>query len=173
MSSLPCLLSVLIISLLFLSHSVNALSPITYPIIRRSGSFPAPEIANLSYLLSQLQEVEARFNATVLSFSPDPNSQSVNKDALIRIPRRLHGTQSESILLGSAGREGNWFATLEIGSPTQTVDMDLDFLSADWWILSTRSGTGSFYLDFRSESYRTLQSYTKLFCISIFWKERY
>jgi hypothetical protein len=38
----------------------------------------------------------------------------------------------------------------------QTVDMDLDMLTADWWILSTRSGTGSFFLDFNSQTFGAL-----------------
>jgi hypothetical protein len=32
--------------------------------------------------------------------------------------------------------------------------MDIDMLAADWWILSTRSGKGSFFLDFNSATYR-------------------
>jgi hypothetical protein len=31
--------------------------------------------------------------------------------------------------------------------------MDLDMLTADWYIFSTSSGTGSFYLDFNSKTY--------------------
>jgi hypothetical protein len=61
-------------------------------------------------------------------------------------------------LLGEAGREGGWFATLEIGIPVQTVDMDLDMLTSDWWVLSTPSGTGSFFLEDNSQTYRNFIS---------------
>jgi len=120
------------------------LPPIHYTISRRGGSFPAPDIANLTYLLEQLQVVESRFNATTRDFVG-------NK--VVRKPRRLHGTQASSTLLGDVGREGTWFASLHIGDPIQEVDMDLDMLTADWYIFSTSSGTGSFYLDFNSKTY--------------------
>jgi hypothetical protein len=120
------------------------LAPIHYTISRRRGSFPAPDIANLTYLLEQLEEVELRFNATTRDFVG-------NK--VVRKPKRRHGTQANSILLGEVGREGNWFASLHIGDPIQEVDMDLDMLTADWWIFSTSSEKGSFYLDFNSKTY--------------------
>jgi hypothetical protein len=120
------------------------LPPIHYTIARRGGSFPASDNANLTYLLDQLQVVESRFNATTRDFVG-------NK--VVRKPRRLHGTQASSTLLGDVGREGNWFASLHIGDPIQEVDMDLDMLTADWYIFSTSSGTGSFYLDFNSKTY--------------------
>jgi hypothetical protein len=120
------------------------LPPIHYTISRRGGSFPAPDIANLTYLLEQLQVVEQRYNATTRDFIG-------NK--VVRRPKRLHGTQASSILLGDVGREGNWFASLHIGDAVQEVDMDLDMLTADWWIFSTSSGKGSFYLDFNSKTY--------------------
>jgi hypothetical protein len=125
-------------------HATEPLPPIRYPIFRRGGSFPAPDIANLIYLLEQLQDVEKRFDTTTRDFSG-------NK--VVRKPKRLHGTQAGTILLGEVAREGNWFASLHIGEPAQEVDMDLDMLTADWFILSTSSNKGSFYLDFHSKSY--------------------
>jgi hypothetical protein len=88
--------------------------------------------------------VEFRFNATTRDFV---GNKVVHK------PKRLRGTQASSTLLGDVGREGNWFASLNIGEPVQQVDMDLDMLTADWWIFSTSSGKGSFYLDFNSKTY--------------------
>jgi hypothetical protein len=132
------------------SLAVENLPPIHYTISRRSGSFPTPDIANnanLTFLLEQLQIVEQRFNTTTRDFTG-------NK--VVRRPRRLHGTQASSIMLGDVGREGNWFASLHIGEPVQEVNMDLDMLTADWWIFSTSSGTGSFYLDFNSKTHGKL-----------------
>ncbi|KAE9371443.1 acid protease [Stipitochalara longipes BDJ] len=124
-------------------------TPIHYTISRRGGSFPAPDIVNLTYLLKQLEEVELRFNDTTREFTG-------NK--VVRKPRRRRGTQANSILLGEVGREGNWFASLHTAEPVQEVDMDLDVLAADWWILSTSSGKGSFYLDFNSKTYVEAES---------------
>lgn len=132
-----------------LASATNSLAPIHYPLTRRSGSFPAPDTANLTFLLSELDAVVSRFHATVLSF---------RSDSPVRKPRRLHGTQASTILLGDVGLEGSWFANLHIGEPAQEVDMDMDMLSMDWWVLSTRSGKGSFFLDFNSETYRELPS---------------
>jgi hypothetical protein len=72
---------------------------------------------------------------------------------VVRKPKRLYGTQASSTLLGDVGREGNWFANLYIGEPVQEVNMDLDMLTADWWIFSTSSDKGSIYLDFNSSTY--------------------
>ncbi len=120
------------------------LSPIHYTISRRSGSFPAPDTVNLTYLLSELQTVEARFNATTRNFSG-------NK--VVRKPKRMRGTQANTVLLGEVGRDGNWFADLRIGEPEQMVDMDLDMLTRDWWVSSTSSEKGSWFLDFNSRTY--------------------
>src|SRR3954462_1505077 len=98
------LLYTLLLSLLHhhLSSASLTLPQIQYSITRRGGSFPAPEIANLTFLLAELNVVESRFNATTRGYQDDGVT-------LVRKPRRRHGTQSETILLGDAGREGNWF----------------------------------------------------------------
>lgn len=131
------------------SLALEHLPPIHYTISRRGGSFPAPDIANLTYLLEQLRVVEQRYNSTTRDFIG-------NK--VVRKPKRPHGTQALSTLLGDVGRDGNWLASLHIGDPIQEVDMDLDMLTADWWIFSTSSGKGSFYLDFNSKTYVDAES---------------
>ncbi|KAH9220100.1 aspartic peptidase domain-containing protein [Leptodontidium sp. 2 PMI_412] len=127
----------------------SVLPPIHYTISRRSGSFPAPDTANLTYLLEELKVVETRFNATTRDF---------NGNMVVRKPKRIRGTQGNTILLGEVGREGNWFADLKMGEPAQTVDMDLDMLTADWWVLSTSSSKGSWFLDFNSKTYEQVDS---------------
>ncbi|KAF8858327.1 acid protease [Acephala macrosclerotiorum] len=147
---------------IFGSSAAAELPPIHYAISRRGGSFPAPDTANLTYLLEQIKIVEQRFSATTRTFSG-------NK--VVRKPKYLHGTQAEATLLelflsrASTSKTkgsiltpilwdlGNWFASLHIGDPTQEVDMDLDMVTADFWILSTSSDKGSFFLDFNSKSY--------------------
>ncbi|CZS89240.1 uncharacterized protein RAG0_00643 [Rhynchosporium agropyri] len=142
------MISCLLLSLILLSWTAAstspALPPIHYTISRRSGSFPAPDTANLTYLLEELKVVEARFNTTTRGFSG-------NK--VVRKPKRVRGTQGNTILLGEVGRDGNWFANLKIGDPAQTIDMDLDMLTADWWVMSTSSDKGSWFLDFNSKTY--------------------
>ncbi|KAH7354916.1 aspartic peptidase domain-containing protein [Rhexocercosporidium sp. MPI-PUGE-AT-0058] len=122
----------------------SALPPIHYTISRRSGSFPAPDTANLTHLLEELKVLETRFNATTRDF---------NGNKVVRKPKRIRGTQGNTILLGEVGRQGNWFADLKMGEPAQTVNMDLDMLTADWWVFSTSSSKGSWFLDFNSKTY--------------------
>ncbi|PVH87466.1 acid protease [Cadophora sp. DSE1049] len=126
------------------AFTTSALPPIHYTISRRSGSFPAPDTTNLTYLLEELRVVETRFNATTRVF---------NGNKVVRKPKRIRGTQANTILLGDVGRDGNWFASLGMGEPAQTVDMDLDMLTADFWVLSTSSSKGSWFLDFNSKTY--------------------
>lgn len=126
------------------SLAAGTLPPIHYTISRRGGSFPSPDIANLTGLLEELQVLEQRFNATTREFIG-------NK--VVRKPKRVRGTQASSTLLGDVGRQGNWFANLCIGDPVQDINMDLDMLTADWWIFSTSSDKGSFFLDFNSKTY--------------------
>jgi len=126
------------------SLSFANLSLINYTISRRGGSFPAPDTANLTYLLEQLQIVESRFHQTTRSFL---------ENKVVRKPGHFQGTQGSTVLLGEVGRGGNWFADLQIGEPVQQVDMDLDMLTVDWHIISTSSRIGSFYLDFNSKTY--------------------
>lgn len=120
------------------------MSPIHFTVARRGGNFPAPETANLTYLLEQFQVVESRFDAT---------TQSFNGNKVVRKPKRVRGTQGSTVLLGEVGREGNWFVDLKIGEPEQRIDMDLDMLTADWWILSTSGKKGSMFWDFDSKTY--------------------
>lgn len=120
------------------------LPPIHYTISRRGGGFSTAEVANLTGLLEQMKVIETRFTATTRAF---------NENRVVRKPRRVQGTQASTVLLGEVGREGNWHANLHIGDPPQKIDVDLDMLTADWWIFSTNSNKGSFFLDFNSKTY--------------------
>lgn len=144
-------------SILMQAFSIRAftapsLPPVHYTISRRSGSFPAPDTANLTYLLEELRGVERRFNATTRDF---------NGNKVVRKPKRIRGTQANTILLGEVGREGNWFASLRMGEPAQTVDLDLDMLTRDFWVLSTSSSKGSWFLDFNSKTYGTYHHHNR------------
>ncbi|KAH6676269.1 aspartic peptidase domain-containing protein [Halenospora varia] len=109
------------------------LPPLHFPISRRGGAFPVSGIADIPHLLGQLAINEARFNATTREFTGN---------RVVRVPKKVRGTQAATVLLGEVGREGNWYTTLP-----------LDMLSADWWVVSTKSDKGSFFLDFNSKTY--------------------
>lgn len=160
--------TLLVLILRFTVFITATLPPIHYTIARRGGSFPAPDTANLTFLQSVLADTHARFT----------NSERVLKDnKVVRVPRRWHdgqitnttniplqsrsdahsrsGThlQPGTTLLGEVGSPGSWFASLKIGEPSQNVDMDLNMLTADFVVVSTPSGKGSFYLEERSGTY--------------------
>lgn len=127
-------INVIFQTIIQISLALACLPPIHYTISRRRGSFPSPDTANLTRLLSELHIVQNRFSAT---------SREFNVNRVVRKPKHRHGTQAGTVLLGEVGREGNWFACLNIGEPIQTVDLDLDMLASDWWMVSTGSMRGT------------------------------
>ena len=131
------------VSVLISAH----LAPIHYTISRRGGSLDVPDTADLSILSEHLREIESRFTTT---------TRQIEKNTVVRRAKARHDTQAGTVLLGEVGRAGNWFATIELGEPAQQVNMDLDMLTADWWVQSTNSDLGSFFLDFNSKTYRKL-----------------
>ncbi|KAF7947623.1 hypothetical protein EAE96_008705 [Botrytis aclada] len=144
----------------FANFTIATLPPLHYTITRRSGSFPAPDTANLTFLQCTLADINARFT----------NSERILKgNKVVRVPKRWHDGQITNItnaqprsgtylqpgttLLGEVGNPGSWFTSLKIGEPSQNVDLDLNMLTADFTIISTPSGKGSFYLEERSRTY--------------------
>lgn len=81
-------LEILVLLFPAVASATNTLPPIHYPLTRRSGSFPAPDTANLTCLLKELDAISFLNHATVLPF---------RSDGLVRKPRHLHGTQASSI----------------------------------------------------------------------------
>ncbi|KAK6596219.1 hypothetical protein H4I95_10135 [Botrytis cinerea] len=143
--------TILLLIIHFTSFTVATLPPLHYTITRRGGSFPAPDTANLTFLQSTLADINARFT----------NSERILKgNKVVRVPKRWHdgqitnttnpkprsGTyiQPGTTLLGEVGKAGSWFTSLKIGEPYQNVDLDLNMLTADFAIVSTPSGKGSF-----------------------------
>lgn len=140
----------LIILLLHLLILTTAhLSPIHYTISRRGGSFEIQDIANLTHLLQEVQKIETRFAATTRVFEGN---------TVVRKPKHGHGTQAGTVLLGEVGRQGNWYATLELGEPSQRVEVDLDMLTGDFFL---RTGTGE--VGFEEGASRTYREFCVLF----------
>ena len=51
---------------------------------------------------------------------------------------------------------GGRYAEVGIGSPAQQIEVDLDMLTADFYVLTTTSGRGAKLHDYFSGSYRML-----------------
>ncbi|KAF7854439.1 uncharacterized protein EAF02_011614 [Botrytis sinoallii] len=150
----------LLIIIPFTNLTIATLPPLHYTINRRDDSFPAPDTANLTFLQSTLADINARFT----------NSERILKgNKVVRVPKRWHDGQNHqyhkfetpiwnisptrNYSLGEVGNSGSWFTSLKIGEPSQNVDLDLNMLTADFAIISTPSGKGSFYLEERSGTY--------------------
>jgi len=52
------------------------------------------------------------------------------------------------------------FARVEIGEPPQEIELDLDMLTSDFYVLTTTSSKGSKYDDYFSKSAGGLCSFT-------------
>ncbi|KAI9882678.1 MAG: hypothetical protein M1823_005570 [Watsoniomyces obsoletus] len=112
---------------------------IHFPIYRRGGLFNPDEAANLTYLNEQLGLVRGRYNQT---------RRAVQGNKIVRKPIEMNGE-----LMGSVGRNGNWFAKFKMAEPEQTVETDLDMLTYDHFLYTTTSRLGSHFLDFHSQTY--------------------
>ncbi|KAL2352563.1 aspartic peptidase domain-containing protein [Cryomyces antarcticus] len=122
-------------------------STIHFTISRRGGPFPTSDVANLTYLSEQLAAAEARFDLT---------RREIRGNKVVRVakPRGGGGLKENGVLLGEVGRDGNWFAKLEMGDPPQGIELDLDMLTSDFFVQSTTSHQGSEYVDVASSSYQ-------------------
>ncbi|TKA67258.1 hypothetical protein B0A49_10347 [Cryomyces minteri] len=120
---------------------------IHFTISRRGGPFPTSDVANLTYLSEQLAAAEARFDLT---------RREIRGNKVVRVakPRGGGGLRENGVLLGEVGRDGNWFAKLDMGDPPQGIELDLDTLTSDFFVQSTTSHQGSEYIDVASSSYQ-------------------
>ncbi|KAI9868818.1 MAG: hypothetical protein M1813_004669 [Trichoglossum hirsutum] len=134
--------------LLFSCHSLPAsASPppaIHFNISRRGGAFPTTDLANLTFLAEQLAAAEAKFNLT---------HREIVGNEVVRKARKNVGGEREGLLMGEVGRLGGWFAELRVGEPEQVVEMDLDMLTADFFLLSTTSRKGRGFTDLYSRTF--------------------
>ncbi|MCJ1400086.1 hypothetical protein MMC11_003289 [Xylographa trunciseda] len=115
-------------------------------ISRRGGPFenfaPGVEIANLTHLAEELTKVEERFNLT---------RREVKGNKLVRKAKvKGIGGNEVGVLMGEVAGVGNWYAKMSIGEPPQEIDVDLNMLTSDFFVLTTTSRIGSKYDDYFS-----------------------
>ena len=130
-----------------MSTVLQALEPakvLHFPIERRSGPFSAGIIANRTFLYAQLDAVTARFNLT---------RREIRGNRLVRKAKNMEGSEGALMGLSQVGRSGGWFVKFRFGQPHQTVQVDLDLLTSDFFLFTTTSRRGSQFWDFHSNSY--------------------
>ncbi|MCJ1395559.1 hypothetical protein MMC18_008445 [Xylographa bjoerkii] len=131
-----------------LLQSLDDVPVLHLTISRRGGPFesfaPLQEIANLTHLAEELQKVEERFNLT---------RREVKGNKLVRKAKvKGIGGNEVGVLMGKVASVGNWYAKISIGEPPQEIEVDLDMLTSDFFVLTTTSRIGSKYDDFFSKT---------------------
>ncbi|KAL8673274.1 MAG: hypothetical protein Q9168_002312 [Polycauliona sp. 1 TL-2023] len=130
-------------------HSLDHAAVVHFTIARRGGTFeatvPGNDSVEMDFLLEQLQMAEARFNLT---------RREVKGNKLIRKAKsRALGGKDDDELMGQIASNGTWFARLSIGDPPQTIDLDLNMLTSDFYVRHTTSHAGTRYDDLFSKSF--------------------
>ena len=147
------------------------------PIYRRRGSFEsfAPEIGEFvdwTRLKTELDAVRARYNLTRRVIRGNKIvrvSKTIERDVVSEEERSV--PKSHNGLIGSVGVDGRWrvhspecvqrlliesesrYAKFRLGEPAQELEVDLDMLSSDFYVLTTTSGKGSRFDDLFSKTH--------------------
>lgn len=146
-----------------------------FTLARRGGKFAATEwtkdYVNFTYLTQELEKIENRFNLT---------QRVVKGNKLVR-KAKIDGAKGsdEGALMGKIADDGLWlvscflldgpsdpslrscanqrsrYAKIKIGEPPQEVEMDLNMLTADFYVVLTTSSIGSKYDDLFSQTIST------------------
>ncbi|KAF7511756.1 hypothetical protein GJ744_003487 [Endocarpon pusillum] len=104
---------------------------------RRGGALAHRAPANLTQLVDLLHDVERRYSRV---------KREVKGNKLVRSWRaRSTGATNDEQLLAEPGKEGSWYTNLPVGPPPNTIEVDLDMLSPDFYTVQTTSGKGSQY----------------------------
>ncbi|KAL8728789.1 MAG: hypothetical protein Q9166_005167 [cf. Caloplaca sp. 2 TL-2023] len=116
---------------------------------RRGGTFeattPGNDSVEMDFLLEQLEMAEARFNLT---------RREVKGNKLVRKAKsRALGGKDDDELMGQMAANGTWFARLTVGEPPQSIDLDLNMLTSDFYVRHTTSHAGTRYDDLFSKSF--------------------
>ncbi|KAI9763337.1 MAG: hypothetical protein M1840_000602 [Geoglossum simile] len=137
---------------LLVSYRLLAFDPtptaIHFTISRRGGAFPSTDLADMELLSEQLAAAEARFNLT--------QREIVGNKVVRKAKKKVVGDGEYGGLIGEVGRMGGWFAELRVGEPVQVVEMDLDMLTADFFLFSTTSRGGRGFTALLSQTFGDL-----------------
>ncbi|KAL6719830.1 mRNA decay protein [Lecanora helva] len=119
-----------------------------FTLTRRGGQFAPQEFgrdhANLSYLAEELKRAESRFNLTQRQFSGNKLVRKAKSAA--------DGGKGEGMLMSEVSNDGIWYTKFNIGSPPQEIEVDLNMLVSDFYVMTTTSRIGSKYDDYFSQS---------------------
>lgn len=165
-------------------RSLDVAPVLHFTLTRRGGNFAATEwikdYVNFTYLTQELENTEDRFNLT---------RRVVKGNTLVR-EAKIDGAKGldEGALMGKIADDGLWFvscstltvqsaanpsssascanqgsryAKIQIGEPPQEVEMDLNMLTADFYVVLTTSRIGTKYDDLFSQTISTSCSFVQ------------
>ncbi|KAL9103986.1 MAG: hypothetical protein Q9163_001006 [Psora crenata] len=129
-------------------RSLDAAPVSHFTLTRRGGPFASTEFStdnvNLTHLVEEQIKAESRFDLT---------KREVKGNKLVRKAKVNGGSgRGEGALMGQVAADGVWYATVKIGNPPQTIEMDLNMLVSDFYIVTTTSRLGSRYDEHFSQS---------------------
>ncbi|KAK5099649.1 hypothetical protein LTR24_001308 [Lithohypha guttulata] len=124
-------------------HTFAENTGVHLPLYRRGGRLARHELANVTALSRILCRVEDRYARTYTDV--DGN----------RVVRRWHDgpDSADDFMLDGAGRDGSWYTKLQVGQPPQTLEVDIDMLSPEFYTIMTQSDQGSKYDTFFSTTH--------------------
>jgi hypothetical protein len=130
------------------------------PLLRGGARFARHEDANMTRLANCLSWVEQRYTKTY---------RDIENNGLARRWRSLGDPLDDDSLLASSEDKGAWyvfysfgpqyvltmtrFASIEVGTPPQALQFDIDMLSPDFYTVVTTSEGGSRYDTFLSSTH--------------------
>ncbi|KAL8969746.1 MAG: hypothetical protein Q9183_001852 [Haloplaca sp. 2 TL-2023] len=141
-------------------QAIDELPVVHFTLARRGGTFeatiPGNDTLELDFLLEHLENVEARFNST---------RREVKGNKLVRKAKsRALGGKDEDELMGELAINGTWFARLTLGEPPQSIDLDLNMLTSDFYVRHTSSHAGTRYDDLFSKSFQKSKEHPHRSC---------
>ncbi|KEF58289.1 uncharacterized protein A1O9_06215 [Exophiala aquamarina CBS 119918] len=107
------------------------------PLFRRGNRFSRREPANMTHLAEVLQAVEAKYA---------PSYREVEGNRLVRRWRmKDNDDENDPHLIDVAGHLDRWYTRFTVGEPPQSLEVELDMLSPDFYTVVTTSGKGTLY----------------------------
>ncbi|KAG8526513.1 uncharacterized protein KY384_008713 [Bacidia gigantensis] len=130
-------------------RSLDPAPVLHFTLNRRGGPFSptnsSSDIVDLSYLQKELEKVKSRFSLT---------KREVKGNRLVRKAKtNAAGGREDGALMGQVAENGTWHAMFSIGDPSQVIEVDLNMLVSDFYVITTTSKGGSMFEDFFSKSY--------------------
>lgn len=157
-------------------ESLDDVPVLHFTLNRRGGAFtgtaPSNDWVDLTHLAQELGKTECRYNLT--------KREAMGNKLVRKAKADNTGGRESNALMGAIATNGSWYAhfrhprhgehirltitvatryaNLEIGDPPQQIEMDLNMLASDFYVIATSSRRGNKFDDYFSKSHGRLYS---------------